>query len=100
MYLYGRGGRMKVYIVWGNTGEYEDYREWIAGIFRSEDDAKEFCEKCQKFADYMMEDIYDYTESAKSPRYYSSDEYESGPDGKFSMDYTGTHYMIGEDIVQ
>ena len=91
---------MKVYIVWGSTGEHGDYREWIAGIFRNENDAKEFCDKCQEFADYMMEDIYDESESAKYPRYYSSDEYEDGPDEAFSIDYTGTHYMIGEEIVQ
>ena len=56
---------MVVYIVHGSTGEYEEFREWIAGIFLTEEDAKNFQLLCQNDADYMMEEIEkDY------PRYY------------------------------
>ena len=91
---------MKVYIVWGDTGQWEDYSDWIAGIFRNEDDAKEFCEKCKAFASYMMEPVWDEDAQESFPRYYNSEEYGKGPDRRFNIDYTGTHYMIGEDIVQ
>ena len=84
---------MVVYIVHGMTGEYEDSREWIAGIFLTEEDAKQFQWVCQNDADYMMEKVTkDYH------RYY--DEEYKGHDPEFQIDYTGTWYQISEHIIR
>ena len=84
---------MVVYIVHGMTGEYEDSREWIAGVLLTEEEAKHFHWVCQNDADYMMEKVTkDYY------RYY--DEEYKGHDPEFQIDYTGTRYEISRHIVR
>ena len=87
---------MVVYIVHGSTGEYEDFREWIAGIFLTEEDAKHFQWLCQNDADYMMEEIKD--EDDIFPRHYTEDY--KGHDPEFQIDYTGVWYNISQHIVR
>ena len=87
---------MVVYIVHGMTGEYEDSREWIAGIFATQEDAALFTWHCQNDAAYMMEDVVDNDRAF--PRYY--DEEYKGHDPEFQIDYTGTRYEISRHIVR
>ena len=82
---------MIVYIVYGNTGEYEDFDTWLAKAFKYEAKAEDFRLKCQEYADYMMEDVK-HTDGNIYPRYYVED-YNS-PDERFHIDYTGTWYAI------
>jgi len=88
---------MKVYIVWGDTGVYDDRSIWIAKIFKNKTKAESFRLECQKYADYMMEDIPD-EQGLTMPRYYA-EEY-NGPDERFRIDYTGTDYTVFEDEVE
>lgn len=92
---------MKVYVVIGESGEYEDYREWIAGILPSREMADTFKVECEKQAKYMMEYIDMYDDDGKPyereyPRYYDGQIPEWGVDKKASYDYTGTSYDIEE----
>ena len=89
---------MVVYIVHGSTGEYEDFREWIAGIFLTEEDAMNYQWVCQNDADYMLEEVTDEEGGIEYPRYYN-EEYK-GHDPEFQIDYTGTWYNISEHIIR
>lgn len=89
---------MVVYIVHGSTGEYEDFREWIAGIFLTEEDAKHYQWVCQNDADYMLEEVTDEEDGREYPRYYN-EEYK-GHAPEFQIDYTGTRYNILAHIIR
>ena len=88
---------MVVYIVHGITGEYEDRREWIAGIFETEEWAEQFKWMCQNDAHYMLDEVED-EDGAVYPRYYG-EEY-TGHDPEFQIDYTGTWYQISRHITR
>lgn len=88
---------MVVYIVHGWTGEYEDSREWIAGVFSSEEAAEKFAELCRADADYMVERVEDEY-GILYPRYYN-EEYK-GHDPAFSTDYPGIYYFISQHILR
>ena len=87
---------MVVYIVHGSTGEYEEFRDWIAGIFLTQEAAKQYQWMCQNEADYMMEEVTG--EDDTFTRYYR-EEYK-GHDPEFKIDYTGTWYNISEHIIR
>ena len=40
---------MKIYIVTGASGSYDDYMEWPIASFTSEDNAKLMVERCNKY---------------------------------------------------
>lgn len=42
---------MIIYIVYGETGEYDDYRKWDCKAFKNKKKAKIFMNLCQKYAD-------------------------------------------------
>ena len=87
---------MVVYIVQGSTGEYEDFKEWIAGVFITEEEAKRFQLVCQKDADYMLEEV---TGEKGTFQRHCYEEYK-GHDPEFQIDYTGTLYNISEHIIR
>ena len=88
---------MVVYIVHGITGEYEDRRDWIAGIFETEELAEQFKWMCQNDAHYMLDEVED-EDGDVYLRYYG-EEY-TGHDPEFQIDYTGTWYQISRHITR
>lgn len=76
---------MKIYIVFGGTGEYSDHQTWMVKAFRDEDQAKALVENASWAAnaiDAVRENRYDSPNGANP---YDPDMY---------MDYTGTSYYI------
>lgn len=66
---------MKIYVVKGSTGLYEDYSEWNVKAFREHDQAIKFMEEAQEWAD---------THSSE----------DRGPDPFFNKDYDKTWYEV------
>ena len=89
---------MKVYIVNGYSGEYEDYMEWVAGgvVFLTREMAESFKEECEKQATYMEESTNDPEDNREYPRYYLEQIPEWGVDKCACYDYTATGYGISE----
>lgn len=58
---------MKIWIVQGEAGEYEDHREWIVAAFLSEKKAQELREKAQKRADKIRSMPYEVV-NVKRPK--------------------------------
>ena len=74
-----------IYVVFGQTGEYEDYSQWSVQAFKSETSAKKFAEKCQAWVD----------ENIDKNEYWKTPTKSKHPlDPKFWIDYTGTSYLV------
>jgi hypothetical protein len=73
---------MIIYIVYGETGEYDDYRKWDCKAFKNKKKAKIFMNLCQKYADKIK--YWDW---------FKQNYPENGPDPHFDyfdLDSTGT----------
>lgn len=86
---------MEIYLVWGDTGEYEDAREWVVKAFKKKEDA-------QALVDFLNKKCKELECSTNNYKQLYSFEEEEGRDQKmkvfdphFSCDYTGTHYSLG-----
>lgn len=77
---------IKVYPVWGKTGEYADLREWIVTAYTS----KKRAEKHAADAMNAAREIF-----CTRPDRYSVPEPGNPFDPEMSMDYTGTEYYVG-----
>jgi hypothetical protein len=77
---------MKIYIVCGETGEYEGHYYWNAKAFIHKQAAEAFMKSCQLFADSLVSHDEDIIEEHK----------HLSPDPCFYMDYTGAAYAIEE----
>ena len=92
---------MKVYIVNGHCGQYEDYTEWVAGngVFLNREMAESFkveCDKQTAFMEELIPNLEDATDDNLYPRYYSLQIPEWCVDKYACYDYTGTRYNISE----
>jgi len=87
-----------IFIVTGETGEYEDHKEWQVAAFREKSMAKTFARECNKEAKRIFRNIrkhdkiiVNYDERVKNgglkPHKY---------DSKFETEYTGTKYSYQE----
>lgn len=74
---------MKVYKVFGATGEYEDYHEWDVVAFVDKIKADELCKKLNSIATYVM------TKGEVEEKLREIDP-------NACVDYTGTEYFISE----
>lgn len=86
-----------VYIVTGETGEYDDYTEWSVYAFRDEQEAEAFAQKCNDWC--LAKGVHMTSDTASS--LYMGTGYEErkafgldSPDPNFSMDYTGSTYSV------
>ena len=77
---------MKIYLVEGQTGEYDDYSSWIAKAFKRKSSAVAFKKKldaiCETFGNVTIENYPDLGELLR----------QIDPHG--SADYTGVTYDI------
>jgi hypothetical protein len=74
----------KRYIVFGRTGEYEDYRDWMVKAFKTIEAAEDFCTKCTQ----EMLSVYRNERDWK--------KYTHPLDPFFEIDCsTGTKYVVG-----
>ena len=83
---------MKVYVVFGMTGEYDDSRDWDVRAFASQQKAEAFRKSLQDIADE-----FDHSSSLKKR---ASGRIESllqeAGDTYAHVDYTGTNYGVHE----
>lgn len=86
---------MKIYLVWGDTGEYEDRREWIVKAFSQEKDARELADLLNK----KCKELGCCTGNFKQLRSLKEEDRRDRKmqvlDPHFSCDYTGTRYYLG-----
>ena len=81
---------MTIYLVIGETGEYEDRFEWVSKAFTSKKLADEFMKECNDFLNTAPR-------NAKGFADYNDEEWKrSSPDPYFYCDYTGTSYELRE----
>lgn len=77
---------MKIYIVEGNTGEYDDYRCWPVHAYADETKAKEHADNAQNW-------LTDY-----GPERWRKERWDVAPknpyDPNMYVDYTGTKYSV------
>ena len=90
---------MLFYLVMGETGEYEDRRDWVVCGFTTEALAKKHCEKCNMEASriWNLEDDRGTVDSSMSKRRHANDYVELNPptvDPHMSFDYNGTTYYV------
>lgn len=82
---------MRIYVVFGQTGEWSDHCTWPVKAFKHLDNAKELITKATASANEFFQAV----ESNEVCKYDLSlqDWAKVNPyDPKFSMDYTGTSY--------
>ena len=83
---------MKIFVVFGQTGEYSDYREWPVKAFVCEEKTKKFMEDVT--AEYKR--LRDkYSKGRYDSWSYRVEEVER-LDPKMETDYTGTTYHYFE----
>jgi len=81
---------MNIYIVFGDTGEYSDYRQWIVCAYQDEEKAKARVVELET----LMKNLGAVTGSDWDKLWKAGKamrEHERG-DVNFDIDYTGTHY--------
>lgn len=81
---------MKIYVVFGTSGEYSDRREWPVKAFKSKEQAEVLVINATQEANRIF--------SANGDKYYDWDN-EKDPnkyDPEMDMDYTGASYYIAE----
>lgn len=79
----------KIYLVYGCTGEWEDYQSWNVKAFPTKEDAIKFCNKCQEFVDKNV--------NPTATENYSNLTQKGNPhDSSMTVDYTGVTYQISE----
>ena len=87
---------MKIYMVQGSAGEYEDYRTWLVKAFVSEKSAQDYSQKCA--AEFRRIE----TEAKEKGTFFYDWEYEKyniSPniyDPKMDMGYSGAQYDVVE----
>ena len=87
---------MKIYIVYGETGECEDRRDWIAKAFKTKRKANSYWNKLDY---WLKENKINWRGLYARNKYFDSEFKNSliNPfDPNFEFDYTGTSYYIVE----
>lgn len=90
----------KLYPVWGYTGEYEDYSQWVVGLFPYERSA-------QAVADMLNAVAREHHVLGGHPNYALREEdsvavlaLKAAGDPAVHIDYTGIGYRLGPAIRQ
>lgn len=90
-----------IYIVEGSTGAYSDSYSWLVRAFTDETKAEEFAVILNNTAKGLFDaldaegiSVYDMNDPDYS---YIKDRFpDLKKDSEFSMDYTGTRYIVSE----
>ena len=72
---------MKIYAVFGFTGEYSDHSAWPVKAFKAENGAQDFCLEANKIA-----------KGVEKLESCLREDFEHSLDPNFECDYTGTYY--------
>lgn len=84
---------MKIYVVRGETGEYEDYQSWSVSAFKQKEQAQQLVKRLND----EIKRIYPPTSVRMEYAMYKSLEQRlSKIDSRASVDYTGTLYSFYE----
>jgi len=76
---------MDIYVVYGGTGQYENYTEWLVCAFKNEEEAKKYRFQCQTRANELIEE---YKDSWDIP--YGVNQYD--PDMQVDCDSVSYNY--------
>jgi hypothetical protein len=80
----------EIYVVFGQTGEYTDHRDWPVKAFIFEQSAKDFVEKVSE--EYRRLKVK-YSSSGSMWFWYMRDKGDfNSLDPRMETDYTGTEY--------
>lgn len=71
-----------IYLVVGNTGEYEDFREWAVAAFTSKQRAETWKRNCEKFAPSSLS------------RWSDREDMVNPYDPDMDVDYNGVRYNV------
>jgi len=91
-----------VYLVWGCTGEHEDYYEWNVCAYENE---KQAIDHVKLLRDWLEDEKLIYSRDInsrtclpikKATGYKCGEEIKCPCDSSFSIDYTGTDYEYAE----
>lgn len=85
-----------VYLIFGDTGEYDDYCEWIAGAYTHKEDAQAQAAILNSVASSYKGNGAMWRDTRETCRLALVDH----GDKKASVDYTGTSYVVVEQEVQ
>lgn len=84
----------KIFVVFGSTGEYEDYREWNVRAFLNKKQAEKFAIDCQQLYDEQTKNV-NFNKYA-----FINCNWKHPLDSNFQTDYNGTKYYISEVPLQ
>lgn len=87
---------MKIYVVMGYTGEYDDECEWIVAAYEQMRCAEDRAIHAKAYADRIFDK---WKSDGKYGSIFPSDavgEYRNPYDEGMKVDYTGTTYMVVE----
>lgn len=82
---------MKIYLVWGSTGEYSDRTDWTVCAYRSKAKAEDHASKAMRRGKEIQKSE-EWQEHRRDPDKCPKNEF----DPQFQMDYTGTEYGTAE----
>ncbi len=82
----------KIWLVWGMTGEYEDYHDWVVCAYKSEKKARLHVTAAMERA---VSYDYNYKCNCKA-QHRNFAEHMGKLDSRGSLDYTGIVYNVTE----
>jgi len=80
-----------IYVVFGNSGEYSDFRDWPVVAYDTEDSAIGHAEKAKRRAEELKV-LMDAAEWNRREALQKTNEF----DPHMNMDYTGVDYSVFE----
>jgi hypothetical protein len=86
---------MKVYLLEGQTGEYDSWRSWSIITYTDKEQAENHRAKAQDIADTIVKDLKDMHGDEWVNVLFRL-EPKNPYDHKFELDYTGVEYNIRE----
>lgn len=86
---------MKIYVLFGDTGEYSDHSDWAVRAYFNKEDADADCAFLNAIAQEIFDRRLGYPHLDEAVRCRLTPH-----DPEANMDYTGTHYSVTEmDLV-
>jgi hypothetical protein len=82
---------MKIWIVFGTTGEYSDRGEWPVDAYRTEEGAQA---RVKQLTEALQESGIERMDRWTDPWEKALDAFRAAHDPQFSIDYTGTSWHI------
>lgn len=86
---------VKLYPVWGSTGEYGDYSAWIVGLFRTRRSAEAVAKYLNGIAEAQGVFTTNFSATSRELREAAKPILKAAGDPIAYIDYTGIEYHVG-----